>query len=109
MNVFLTIGALIPVYMGDPGFTREYTDDQIRRQNSMRVGESTAVENPDRDAGGQLLSEGETTIDQMLQQSAVGDSEEIEEEPDRYEFTGDGVALGSIGYTLVWKPDYDLE
>lgn len=96
------------------GYTSEYTEDETNRQNSDMVGETEAVGGSSPDDRGEILSEGETTVEQMLKISQ-GDVEEEtydeEEEPaGEYNFAeDDNIAHLGIGYGLVGKPDYDLE
>lgn len=98
--------------MAGLGYTNEYTEDQTNQEKSSMVGETEAVGGSSPDDEGELLSEGETTVDQMLQisQGEMEDETYDEEHVKEYNFAeDDNIAHIGIGYGLVGKPGHDLE
>ena len=99
--------------MGDPGYSKEYTEDQVNQNRPVSRSEAVAGTSPDDE--GELLSEGETTVDEMLQ---ISDVETVEDEAydqdeetiSEYNFAEDeDISHIGIGYGLVGKPGHDLE
>ncbi len=97
--------------MGDPGYSNEYTADQIRREKQQRIEEDTsAVSKSEAEHDGTIESV-TPSIDEMLNETAEGKIEEEEyTEPTQYEFDGSGdVSVSSIGYSLVFEPELEYE